>query len=72
MRAEFAEPSAELFGRAEKSVAQHQRFALSTDEVAKPLAADRREPLLHHRRVDGAFRRNPGGQVRVKLVALHQ
>ena len=36
------------------------------DEVAKCLAADRDEPLVHHLRIDCEVGRDPGGQVRVK------
>ena len=43
-------------------MAEHQRFAASADEVAKRLPADRREALLHHRRVTVGVRRDPGGQ----------
>lgn len=66
MGPELAEPAAEFLGRAEKPVAQHQRFSPSTDEIAQTLASDRRETLVHHRRITVCFRRDPGGQSRVK------
>ena len=68
--AELAEATAELLRRAQETVAQHQRLAVAADKVAKFLAADRREPLLHHLGVNAAVRRDPGGQVRVKTGRL--
>ena len=70
MGPELAEPAAEFFSRAEKPVAQHQWFSPSTDEVAQTLASDRRETLVHHRRITVCFRRDPGGQSRVKSGRL--
>lgn len=67
---ELAEPAAEFFSRAEKPVAQHQRFSPPTDEVAQTLASDRRETLVHHRRITVCFRRDPDGQSRVKSGRL--
>src|ERR1700730_65431 len=70
MGTELAEPAAEFFSRAEEPVAQHQRLSPSAGEVAQTLASDRRETLFHHRRIMVCFRRDPGGQGRVKSGRL--
>ena len=54
---------AELLGRAEEAVTEHQGFALAADEVAERLAADLDEPLVHHGQCStSVFGRDPGGQ----------